>query len=62
MLSEGQLPDSSLRCPGTNVPNIIRRDGNKITVLHPNPFQFGLSELSVTNDSHRVVMVGRNQG
>ena len=62
MLSEGQTPDSTMSCPGTNIPNIIRREGNTITVSHPNPRQFGLVELYVTSDSHRVVMVGQGQG
>ncbi len=62
MLSEGQIPDNSMSCPGTNVPNIVSRQGNRITVSHPNPRQFGLTELYVTNDSHRVVMKGQGQG
>lgn len=62
MLSEGEIPGDSMSCPGTNIPNQVRRQGNKITVSHPNPRQFGLVELYVTNDSHRVVMVGQDQG
>lgn len=31
-LSEGEIPDGSMSCPGTNIPNIILRRGNKITV------------------------------
>lgn len=61
-LSEGDLPDSTMTCPGTNIPNIVLRQGSRITVSHPNPRQFGLSELYVTNDSHRVVMVPEGQG
>ena len=60
MLSEGEIPDSSMSCPGSNIPNIVRREGNKVTISHPNPPQFGLVVLYVTNDSHRVVMVGQN--
>lgn len=60
MLSEGEIPDSSMSCPGSNIPNIVRREGNKVTISHPNPPQFRLVELYVTNDSHRVVMVGQN--
>jgi hypothetical protein len=61
-LSEGEIPDSTMSCPGTNIPNIILRQGNKITVSHPNPRQFGLVELYVTSDSHRVVMEGQGLG
>ena len=61
-LSEGEIPASTMRCPGTNIPNIVLRQGNKITVSHPNPRQFGLAELYVTNESHRVITVGQNQG
>lgn len=60
MLSEGQIPESTMSCPGTNIPNIISRRGNTTTVSHPNPRQFGLAELYVTSDSHRVVMEGLN--
>lgn len=62
MLSEGKTPDSTMSCPGTNIPNIISRRGDTITVSHPNPRQFGLDELYVTSDSHRVVMEGQGQG
>ena len=62
MLSEGETPDDSMSCPGTNIPNIVSRQGNRITVSHPNPRQFGLTELYVTSDSHRVVMEGESQG
>lgn len=60
MLSEGEIPESTMGCPGTTIPNIISRAGNRITVSHPNPRQFGLTGLYVTNDSHRVVMEGLN--
>ena len=58
-LAEGEIPESTQSCPGTNIPNIILRQGNKITVSHPNPRQFGLTGLYVTSDSHRVVMEGQ---
>lgn len=58
MLSEGETPEATMSCPGTNIPNIVRREGNRITVSHPNPRQFGLANLYVTSDSHRVVMEG----
>lgn len=61
-LSEGEIPVDTMSCPGTNIPNIILRRGSKITVSHPNPRQYGLEELYVTSDSHRVVMVEQNQG
>ena len=60
MLSEGEIPETTMSCPGTSIPNIISRRGNRITVSHPNPRQFGLTELYVTNESHRVVMEGLN--
>lgn len=56
ILSEGQTPDDTMRCPGTNIPNLVTRRGNTITVSHPNPRQFGLNEIYVSSDSHRVVM------
>lgn len=61
-LSEGEIPVETMSCPGTNIPNIILRRGSTITVSHPNPRQYGLEELYVTSDSHRVVMVEQNQG
>jgi hypothetical protein len=62
MLSEEETPDASMSGPGTNIPNIVSRRGSRITVSHPNPRQFGLVELYVTSDSHRVVMEGEDQG
>ncbi len=59
-LSEGEIPETTMSCPGTNIPNIIRREGNTVTVLHPNPRQFGLAGLYVTSRSHRVVMENLN--
>lgn len=56
-LSNGGLPDQSLRCAGTNVPNIISRGSDGVRVSHPNPGQFGLQALYVTSNSHEVVMV-----
>lgn len=56
MLSEGQLPEDNMRCPGSTIPNIVSRDGSLVRVSHPNPGQFGLQALYVTNESHRVVM------
>ncbi|GJM13397.1 MAG: hypothetical protein DHS20C12_18000 [Pseudohongiella sp.] len=55
-LSEGEIPETTMSCPGTNIPNIITRRGNTVTVTHPNPRQFGLSAMYVTSNSHRVVM------
>jgi hypothetical protein len=61
MLARGQMPDPSMRCDGTNVPNIINRSGNTVRVSHPNPAQLGLLELSVSNQSHDVTLVEGSQ-
>lgn len=58
MLSEGQLPEDNMRCPGTNIPNIITRQGDTIRVSHPNPGAYGMQAIYVTNSSHRVVLEG----
>lgn len=57
MLSNGNMPDQSMRCPGTNVPNIISRTSEGVRVSHPNPGQYGLQAMYVTSGSHEVVMV-----
>lgn len=57
VLARGEMPDPSLRCAGTNIPNVVTRTGNVIRVAHPNPAQFGLQELSVTNQSYQVTAV-----
>ena len=57
MLSEGNEPDGSMSCPGTNIPNQISRQGGVVKVSHPIPSQYGLTELYVTSDSHRVIMI-----
>lgn len=56
MLSRGQLPDATVRCPESNVPNIVARSGDLVRVSHPNPAVHGLHAIYVTNKSHEVVM------
>ena len=58
LLRAGDLPDKSMSCEGTNVPNLIRRVGGNVRVDHPNPAQFGLTEFYVTNGSHQVHLIG----
>ena len=57
MLSNGNMPDASMRCDGTNVPNVISRGADGVRVSHPNPAQLGLEAMYVTSNSHEVVMV-----
>ena len=57
VLSSGNMPDASMRCEGTNVPNIISRGSDGVRVSHPNPGRYGLQALYVTSNSHEVVMV-----
>lgn len=57
LLRDGNLPDESMSCEGTNVPNLVRRIGSTVRVDHPNPAQFGLTEFYVTNESHQVHLV-----
>jgi len=59
VLRAGDIPDDSMSCEGTNVPNLIRRSGDTVRVDHPNPASFGLTEMYVTNESHQVFLVGR---
>ena len=62
VLEDGELPDDTLRCAETNMPNIVSRSGDTIRVSHPNPEAYGLSDIYVTNDDHEVVFVGQVQG
>ena len=61
-LAAGQIPDRSMSCPGTVVPNTVTREGGVVKVAHPMPRQFGLDEFYVTSNSHQVVMVAAGQG
>ncbi len=61
LLARGEMPDPSMRCEGTNIPNIINRTGNTVRVSHPNPAQLGLLELSVNSQSHDVTMIEGSQ-
>lgn len=61
LLARGEMPDPSMRCEGTNTPNIINRNGNTVRVSHPNPAQLGLLELSVNSQSHDVTMIEGSQ-
>lgn len=56
MLGRGQLPDASMRCPETAMPNIVTQSGDLVRVSHPNPAVHGLQAIYVTNNSHEVVM------
>ena len=58
VLRAGGVPDDSMRCDGTNIPNLISRSGNLVRVDHPNPGAYGLTEIYVTNESHQVFLVG----
>ncbi len=60
VLRSGGMPDESMRCAGTSAPNLVRRIGNVVRVDHPNPGQYGLSEIYVTNESHQVHLVGNS--
>jgi len=60
VLRAGGTPDSSMTCPDTSVPNVVRRSGDIVRVEHPNPGAYGLDEIYVTNESHQVFMVGQS--
>ncbi len=55
MLSRGQAPDQSVRCPQSNGPNVIATTGDVVRVSHPNPGAYGMVAIYVTNNSHEVV-------
>lgn len=55
MLSRDRVPDDSLRCPDSNLPNIVTHSGDLVQVSHPNPASHGLHAIYVTNKSHEVV-------
>jgi hypothetical protein len=57
ILEEGDMPDPSLRCDESNVPNIITRDGDTVRIAHPNPVVHGYSEIFVTSVSHEPTLV-----
>ncbi|NKB34323.1 MAG: hypothetical protein GKR91_14625 [Pseudomonadales bacterium] len=57
VLEDGQTPPQSMRCPETNVPNIVSSQGGIVQVSHPNPQVHELSEIYVTSESHEVVYV-----
>lgn len=59
VLRAGGVPDESMACEGSPVPNLIRRTGDTVRVDHPNPASYGLSEIYVTNESHQVFLVGQ---
>ena len=57
-LEGGEEPDPALQCEGSNVPNIVERQGDTVRVLHPNPGKYGLSAIYVSNETHEVVLEG----
>jgi hypothetical protein len=51
------MPDPSLRCDGSNVPNIITRYGDTVRIAHPKPTFHGYSEIFVSNVSREPTLV-----
>ncbi len=56
-LENGDMPDPSLRCAESFIPNIITRDNDSIRISHPNPDTYGFSEIYVTNETHEPIFV-----
>ncbi|HAJ75120.1 MAG TPA: hypothetical protein DCM64_01560 [Gammaproteobacteria bacterium] len=57
ILEENELPDESLRCTESSVPNLISQNGNEVRVSHPNPQFHGYSQIYVTNYEHEPILV-----
>ncbi len=57
ILEEGDMPDPSLRCDESTVPNVITRDGDTIRIAHPNPTIHGYSQIFATNISHEPTLI-----
>ena len=55
-LEEGVQIEPELRCADTNVPNIVERSEDTVRVLLPNPSDYGVTALYVSNDTHEVVV------
>jgi hypothetical protein len=57
-LEDGAPIELELRCADTNVPNIVERRGETVRVLLPNPSDYGVTAMYVSNDTHEVVVEG----
>jgi len=57
ILEENELPDESLRCSESVVPNLVSRNGDEVRVSHPNPQFHGYSQIYVTNYEHEPILV-----
>lgn len=55
LLEQGELPDASMRCVESNMPNIVTRQGDSVRISHPNPGAHLLSAIYVSSSTHEVV-------
>ena len=51
ILTIGEMPDSQLKCEDLSGPLVITTDGDTISISHPNPSIYGVSQISVSNDN-----------
>jgi len=51
ILQNGQVPDETLKCAETDLPNIVTRSADDIIVSHPQPQLLGYSEIFVSKNS-----------
>lgn len=51
ILTIGEMPDSQLKCEDPSGPLVITTDGDTISISHPNPSIYGVSQISASNDN-----------
>lgn len=49
-LQDGRMPDGSLVCNDSSVPNVVSNEGDSLRISHPNPQYYGYAEISVSGD------------
>lgn len=57
ILENGEEPDSSMICPGAQLPNIITRENGDIVVSHAMPQVIGYSQIYVSKNNPVPTMV-----
>ena len=51
ILTVGEIPDPQLKCEDPGGPLVITTNGDTLSISHPNPSIYGVSQISVSNEN-----------
>ena len=51
ILQDGRMPDNTMICADSPVPNVVNNENGIVRISHPNPQFYGYSEISVSDET-----------